>query len=218
MNKRNFLIGALALLMAVPSVRVEAQKNGGQPGFKKFAPKETLDGVWQLCSIKEEEGQVRINHMPFLCVIDADGKYQKIFIRSESGSRITETGAYTKVNDSTLTRAVEFTADSAVLKYDDTFTSKLQRRTWLLNTYRSKDGKEPLQELWMRVMPGRVPSMAGGGRSGQFGPRAGRGQGQRPQGSQGQNFRRQRGGSSSGVQNPFQEEMDNARQMMDDDD
>ena len=217
MKKTRKLFGLLALLLVAANVSLQAQPQQGRQGMKGFAQKETLDGVWQLCSIQEEEGQVRINHMPFLCMIGEDGKYQKIFIRGEQGCRITEMGTLTKVNDSTLTRAVEFVADSSVLKYDNTFSSKIQRRIWLLNTYKSADGKETNQELWMRVMPGRMSGMGGGNRGGQFGQRGNRPQGQRPQGSQGQNTRRQRQGSSNNVQNPFQEEINNARQMMNDD-
>ena len=207
--KKNFITNAiLGVLFSGVLLSVHAQTPQGRPAFQA-----QLEGIWQLCTVKEVDGQAEMHIMPVLKIFFADGTYNTLLIRvTEGGTAISEKGTYNKTSDSVFAEKVLFSADSTRMNVEDNVTFKLKGHKWLVTEYQSKEGKT--NEIWMRIDARQIrPSnLFGPGINGQTGQRLNPHMGKGPQ------VKRGNRSSSSSQTNPFQEEIQNAQQSIQDND
>lgn len=192
--KRHLLFPILlATLLSMPTLTLSAQQEAAPRPAKPG-----LQGIWQLCTLKDVDGQVEMHLMPYLKILSGDGTFTNVLIRvTEGGSKTTESGTYTIDNDTIYTEAIAQSTDSAMLGYRHPVTYHLQDPRWLITEYKKPGNDELFHEIWMRIVPQRSRHMEGHGGFGQMGKRP-----MQPRGQM--QHRRMQGTNSRTQSNPFQ--------------
>ena len=139
-----------------PSPNASSQQ---RPAFQRCP----MEGVWQACNISEVTGKMQMQLIPCLKMVGTTGLYQNITVSvSAEGSKTTENGIYTQINDSTYRREITAATDTLeAKKYGKTISVSLQENGWLVISYTSLDKKDSYQELWKRVSNMAPISMRG---------------------------------------------------------
>lgn len=214
----------LLCLMALPAMAQDdqnVQKHEGQRPqnqHRSFRPQmmrgNSLEGIWQMCTLEEKDGKANVKSLPCLKIIGGDGLYQNIQIHPEGGCVLSEIGNYRAKNDSIFSRRVFSASDSTYKQQADSVKATIKGRRWLIITYTNLDGSKGAQELWMRISSKGMTmrGMSMGRSNGGFSPN---GQGRPGEGqNQGQRQFRQRMPRENSSSRSFQDDMKNAMQDM----
>lgn len=144
----------ITLVLAVISLSLFAQDIKPKPKEIK------LQGIWQLCMVKEINGQPEMHIMPYLKILGSDGKFTNLIIRvTDGGCVITEFGTYTQPTDSTYEEKIDFANDSALINCNNVINFQLQGPQWMINKYTSPNDNHTYRDIWMRVDAKKIPLM-----------------------------------------------------------
>lgn len=174
--------GAPQTPQAPPPPRQDGQGHGQRPGG--FRPK--LEGVWQLCSLRQDSaGQPQMNMLPVLRVYYGEERYQTVAIPNEGGCFVLDQANIEKTSDSTYTATPVKMRPDSVASAPVSVVYRMWGPLWLSLKFQKEGETQDNVEFWIRVLQNdaraqrQQQQMGQAPRPGQGGPGRRPGQGRR---------------------------------------